>query len=347
MGRLALSAIACGLLSLCGGPAPLAVGAEQAKTSLTVAVLSFHARLPGQPELGVQMGDMLMAVLSSNDQFRLVDRESLNQVLSEQQLSLTGLVSNDQTIKVGKLVGAKLMVSGRAFRIGDKTVITAKILGTETSLVEVLMVKGTRKEAIDELVLALGQKIEERITKSGKKLLGKDLKKPDPLPPLITKLKKSGKKPVVAIIVTEEHIAGPRPLRQAIDPAVETELKVIFGKAGFQVKDLAENELAEWAKDYVKKGKGAWPQGLEDVDYIVTGEAFSQFATRIGALVSCTARAEINIIRRADGRIVLAERATTRAIDLAEHISGKTALQKAGHELGIRALQHFATAREK
>ncbi len=54
------------------------------------------------------------------------------------------------------------------------------------------------------------------------------------------------------------------------------------------------------------------------------------------------ARAEINVIDRKTGRIVLAGRRTDRAVDLAEAIAGKTALQKAGRKLSIEVLRHFA-----
>ena len=75
---------------------------------------------------------------------------------------------------------------------------------------------------------------------------------------------------------------------------------------------------------------------------IVVGEAFSEFGGRIGNLVTGVARAEINLIRRSDGRILLADRTTTRAVDLAETIAGKAALEKAGHRLGVAVLDHFA-----
>ncbi|MCK4623761.1 MAG: hypothetical protein KAV00_00485, partial [Phycisphaerae bacterium] len=69
---------------------------------------------------------------------------------------------------------------------------------------------------------------------------------------------------------------------------------------------------------------------------------FSEFALRTGDLVTCAARAEINVIDRKTGRIVLADRHTDRAVDLAENIAGKTALQKTGRKLAVRTLKHFA-----
>jgi predicted hydrocarbon binding protein len=40
-------------------------------------------------------------------------------------------------------------------------------------------------------------------------------------------------------------------------------------------------------------------------------------------------------------QVQLADRTTQRAVDLSENIAAKTALQKAGRELGIKLLKHF------
>ena len=62
----------------------------------------------------------------------------------------------------------------------------------------------------------------------------------------------------------------------------------------------------------------------------------------MGRLRFASARAEVNVIRRRDGRIVLADRATTRGVDLAEQVAGKTALQKAGRRLAASLLRALA-----
>jgi hypothetical protein len=45
---------------------------------------------------------------------------------------------------------------------------------------------------------------------------------------------------------------------------------------------------------------------------------------------------------RKTGKVFLSDRQTARAVDLAENTAGKTALQKAGHALGLRILGYFA-----
>ncbi len=147
--------------------------------------------------------------------------------------------------------------------------------------------------------------------------------------------------PRVAIVVREQHHASPA-ARQPIDPAVETEIKQLLVEAGFAVFDVPQNELSGFTRDWNAGNVAGWPQALDKVEVLIAGEAFSEFATRIGNIVSCSARAEINVVRRRDARITLVDRVTTRAADLSENIAGKKALQSAGRAAGIRILEHFA-----
>jgi ankyrin repeat protein len=133
--------------------------------------------------------------------------------------------------------------------------------------------------------------------------------------------------PTIAVVVTEEHLQT-RPVATVPDPAAETEIKRLLTQAGVTVKDLPSNELAPWARRLREDQRAPWPQGLDGVDVVITGEAFSEFGARIGNLFSCVGRAGINVIRRGDGRIELAERTTTRGIDLAENIAGKNSARK-------------------
>jgi TolB-like protein len=308
--------------------------------TLTIAVLDFDAKNAGSPELGGQISEAIVAMLSGEPGIALVDRSSLARTLQEHELNLSGAVSTEQAVQVGKLVGARILVTGKAFLLGKQTFITAKMIGTETSLVEGLLVKGADNADIGELAVELAGKLADRLREVGSKLVADDDAAKDPLPALQAKLK-GRKLPKVAVIITEEHHAQ-RVARPTVDPAVETEVKLLLRKCGFDVRDVEQNDLADWAKLMSKNDVNAWPRGLRDVDVVITGEAFSEFAARIGNLVSCLARAEVNVISRSDGKIVIADRQTTRAVDLAENIAGKKALEKAGRALGIRILEHYA-----
>ncbi|MDH3582935.1 MAG: CsgG/HfaB family protein [Phycisphaerae bacterium] len=311
---------------------------------LTVAVLGFDANDPGNPALGEQISEMLVASLSADDSFELVDRRTMEATLREHELALTGMVPPAHAIKAGKLLGAQILVTGRAFQLGERVYVTGKLIGTETTLVKAVMVKGDEDADIGELALELAEKVDQGIVKHGRALTGADLVKANPVPALQAQLAKVKKKPVVAVLIREEHIARPRAAAaRPPDPAVETEIKRILQRAGFSIQDVKGNELADWVDQATKKDDlGPWPRGLAGVDLVITGEALSEFGSRLRNLVTCVARAEINMISRKEGKIVLADRTTTRAVDLGENVAGKTALEKAGHVLGGRVLEYFS-----
>jgi hypothetical protein len=306
---------------------------------ITVAILDFDAFLPGSPDYGRQIGQMLTALLTGEAGFQLVDRSSLERVLQEHELNLTGMVSDAQAVQVGRLVGARVMVTGKAFVMGEQFILTAKLIGTETSLVDGVLVRGAAGDEPTELVLQLANRLNGRLAEAGPRLTADALAAEDPLPGVIEALRQR-QLPTVAVVVTEEHIAA-RPVLAVPDPAVETEIKRLLTQAGVPVKDVPHNQLTDWARRLRDDRRAPWPQGLDGVDVVIIGEAFSEFGARLGNLVSCAARLEINVIRRGDGLIELADRTTTRAIDLSENIAGKTALEKAGRELGLRLLEHW------
>jgi len=189
-------------------PATRPAGATTAKPAgITVAVLDFHSTAPGSPDLGQQIAEVVTANLSGRPGFTLVDRSSLQRALQEQELNLSGVVSGDQATKVGKLVGARILVTGRAFALDKHVMISAKIIGTETSLVDALMVKGDKDADLAGLVLQFSQDLSTRLAQAGHKLVAAEEPTADPLPALKQRL--AGLKlPKVAVRVSERHVAA-------------------------------------------------------------------------------------------------------------------------------------------
>jgi len=289
---------------------------------LTVAILDFQATMPGNADLGQQVSETLLTALAGEPGYTLVDRSSLARTLQEHELNLSGLVNTDQATKIGKLVGARILISGKIFALDKQIFITAKLVGVETSLVDGIVVKGSSDAEIGPLVMQLAERLARRIPESGPRLIASEEIVFDPLPGLRKQL--AGRKlPKVAVHVAERHVAGARAPRA--DPAAETEIRQLLTRCGFTV--IQGDPL-----DDAKAG----------VQVTITGEAFSEFAARIGNLYSCTDRVEIKVMNVSDKALLHSDRDSNRAVDLAENLAAKTALQKSGRILGIRILRHFA-----
>lgn len=301
---------------------PATATAPATRPALTVAILDFQATTPGSPELGQQVSETLIVALSGEPGYTLVDRSSLARTLQEHELTASGLVNTEQAAKIGKLVGAKILITGKVFPLDRQLFITAKLIGVETSLVDGIVVKGDKDAELGGLVMQLAEKLAKRIPEAGPKLIAAEDAVFDPVPGLKKKLE-GRKLPKVSVHVTERHTTEVRAAR--VDPAVETEVRQLLIQCGFTVVDGD-------AMDQAKAG----------VEVTVTGEAFSEFGARIGNLYSCTDRVEIKVTNVADKVLRLSDRDTNRAVDLSENLAAKTALQKSGRVLGIRILQHFA-----
>lgn len=109
----------------------------------------------------------------------------------------------------------------------------------------------------------------------------------------------------------------------AVDPAAETEISLFASESGFPVFDTESG-------------------GTSKSDVRIVGEAFSEFAGRRGNLVSVKARLEVKAIDRATGRMIATDRQVTVAVDLAEQIAAKSALQEAGARIAERLLVKLA-----
>ena len=254
---------------------------------------------------------MINATLSIDPNLITVERAELQKALGEQELGLSGTVSAETAAKVGSLTGAKVLVTGRAFKVEKEMVIVAKIIGTETSRVYGEMVKGSASDKITDLSSELAKKIAKTVADKGSTLVAKSETREERIDKIIKSLK-DNKRPVVYVSISERHFGGP-----VVDPAAETELSVILQKAGFTVVD----------------GKSS-----EKPDIEITGDAFSAFGMRKGNLISCKSRIELKAHDKKTGKLLAIDRQTSVAVDVAEQMAAKTALENAAGEIAERLL---------
>lgn len=278
---------------------------------LTVAVFDFASPDEAVHDLGPKVAALVNANLSAEPNLILVERAELEKALGEQELGLSGTVSPESAAKVGNLTGAKVLITGRVFMVGKQTIIVAKVIGSETSRVYGEVVNGKPNADITDLAAELAKKIAADVTLKSGTLLAKVESREE----RIAKIKKSldGKKlPVVSVKITEQHFGQP-----VIDPAAQTELSLLLQQCGFTVVDELSTNKA---------------------DAEITGEAFSEFGLRKGNLQSCRARIEIKVREVASGNLIAVDRQTSVAVDIAEHVAAKTALQTGAGELAERIL---------
>lgn len=288
-----------------------AIARAELSQPLPIAVFDFESKDEAVRDLGPKVATLVNVNLSADPNLITVERAELEKALGEQELGLSGTVTPDTAAKVGHLTGAKVLVTGRVFKTDTELFIVAKIIGTETSRVYGEMVKGGVNASISDLSENLAKKIAADVTQKGDTLVAKVETHED----RVAKIKKAlgdKKLPVVSVKITEQHFG-----QHVIDPAAQTELSLILQQCGFTLAD--DNSTNRPAIEII-------------------GEAFSEFGMRKGNLQSCRARIEIKAREVATGKIISVDRQTSVAVDLAEHIAAKTALQNGAGELAERLI---------
>src|SRR5262245_40470351 len=92
-----------------------AIAAAQAKP--VIAVMYFDNNSFGKDRadydgLGKGIADMLITDMASNPGVRVVERERIQSLLTEQNLTKSGAVDPQTAIRLGKIVGAQYMITG-------------------------------------------------------------------------------------------------------------------------------------------------------------------------------------------------------------------------------------------
>jgi Curli production assembly/transport component CsgG len=303
------------IFGLMGALACAAAKAFGADNLTTVAVFDFASPDESVAGLGPKIATLVSANLSAEPNIVLVERAELEKALGEQEMGLSGTVSPGTAANVGHLTGAKVLVTGRVFKSDSDRIIVAKIIGTETSRVYGEIVNGSGDAPLTDLAAKLAKKIAADVTEKLDTLIAK----PESPDDRIARIKKAlaGKSlPAVEVKIAEQHFG-----QHVIDPAAQTQLSRVLQQCGFTVVD--ENST-------------------NHPTVTITGEALSEFAMQKGNLKSCRARIEIKAREVGSGNILSVDRQTSVAVDVAEHIAAKTALENGADELAERLLPKLA-----
>jgi hypothetical protein len=297
-------------IALCASAAFAQSAAAEKPAPLPTAVFDFQAGDRSLEKKGAEVGIMLNALLSTNPDVFLVERQEVEKILGEQEFGLSGTVSPESAAKIGSLIGAKVLVTGRVFETEGKSCLVAKVIGTETGRVFGEMTTAPSLDNLEAPVGELAGKIAAILAKQSAALVA-EVEDPAARMERLKKAISGNNLPAVLVTISEQHLARP-----VIDPAAQTELMKTLREAGFEVVTAAT------------------AAGRSDVATI-TGEAISEFGMRRGNLVSCRARIEVTV-KDASGKLIATDRQMDVAVDIAEHAAGKKALEAAALKLADR-----------
>lgn len=135
----------------------------QEETRPTLAVLPFVNSAIGDANaelapLSKGIADLLLFELSQNTGIRIVERENLQNLLNEQNLGQNGRVDDATAARIGRLLGAKHMITGSFVTDRSGTmVITLKTIDSETGRISWTHMDRDKTDNFMALVAKVGQ----------------------------------------------------------------------------------------------------------------------------------------------------------------------------------------------
>ena len=294
--RTALLALAASILF----PATSIAQEEVAASPLSVAVLNFGDGSNDLKGVGTSISALLQVQLTIHSDAILVERAELNEVLAEQELTLSDAVTPAQAAKVAQLTGAEVLISGRVFTVQNRVHLVAKVISSSTSRVFGATASYDNGKPLDGAVEKLATDVGKILKDKNADLRGG------------ASLEEKTNAEVAALLKDKPakkfYVNIPESIIQVIvpDPAAQTEIARTLEAAGW--KSVATADEAE---------------------VIIRGEAFAETAIRRGNLWFTRARLEFTVTN-AKGVVLKTDRIVCGNVDLAQAVGAKGALQKAG-----------------
>ncbi len=138
------------------GPGTATIEAQDVPT---VAVMDFSSFMMGEAGGAVNLGKAISAMLvtefSGRDGMRIIERQELNDLIREQDLSLSGRIEEADAIEVGKMLGVQYVLHGQVTSIVDNLRMDIRAVDVETSEIVTVMKKSDKTSELFAVVVGL------------------------------------------------------------------------------------------------------------------------------------------------------------------------------------------------
>ena len=352
-------------------PAPEVI-AEPEEIPVAIASFSSAANVREADTVRRALSDGLINALSQSAGIRVVERERIAEALQDLRMSSEGMIDQSTALRLGHMVGARVIVTGNILQMDDELVITARLINTETSELVATRANGPRGNLlaiVDELAAGVADRLMQDHKGTLARADNRDAERTAQQKQALQNQLKGAELPRLLVLLPESHLNRIIP-----DPAGETELVEWLLACGFPVASAeyagveTPTPTAQWDSEtnvrirrpnvrdgvqwlissrsihsFVTGGMSKDADKLLEIaDLLVLGQGISERASTRSGIVSCKARLELKVIDIQTGEVLLAKSTYGAGLDVAEHIAGKRALQAAGRQMAIDLIPELA-----
>ena len=85
--------------------------------------------------LGKVFSEVLTTSFVNSEAFKIIEREQIEKVVKEFQLTQSGIIDTSSAKQIGKMVGADAILTGSVIKIGDDLRVDARIIDVESGII--------------------------------------------------------------------------------------------------------------------------------------------------------------------------------------------------------------------
>lgn len=128
-----IAEVACVVVGVAVLGIPLSAAAQYVTTK-TLAVSAFTTSNPDSTDawIGEAIADMVTTDIAATKRIRVVSRSDLKTILAERKLTNSPMTRDEDRVKLGNMVGARLVLSGTYTIMGDDIRLDAKVYDVES-----------------------------------------------------------------------------------------------------------------------------------------------------------------------------------------------------------------------
>jgi hypothetical protein len=98
----------------------------------TAAISSFALRDGSEPPLVTYLNQSAITALAGSPRLRLMERERLEAIRLEQRLQTGELLDADIAIRLGRLIGARYIITGQIIPMSSQVIVFGRVINVET-----------------------------------------------------------------------------------------------------------------------------------------------------------------------------------------------------------------------